>query len=274
MDITEVQHDAITTENRAGLATHMEKFDSFEAAALDGMSLKSQMGKPFRMPKSFDGMDDAGKADFNTQVDTLRGVTRVKSIDDLKALDLKLGSKNDTPADEGMAGLLKDYAVKNNLSVKAVQNLIEFNNGPLGDHVAKIQEANAEKALETDLAARKAVNDALVSDPDFGTQDKVDEQSKLFNRAISEKLGMSADELTEAKLDLGNSPWVENPKLAKLLLQTFAPMATESSLDTNNAHKPGGNTAVVDPDLGCPSQLATGLCTPEENAAWNARQAG
>ena len=247
MDITEVQHESITADNREALSTHMEKFDSFEAAAVDGMSLKKMQGAPFRMPKSFDGMDDAGKADFNTQVDTLRGVQRVKSIDDLKALDLKAGSKNDNPADEGLANLLKEYAVQEKMSVGEVQRMIKFSNGTLGDHVAKLNEASKEQALQADIDARTKVNAALVADPDFGSQDEVDKQSALLRRTLETKLGLSADELKEAGMDLGNSPWVENPKLAKLLLQTFAPMSKESSMD-NGDGKPPAEPVVSDQD--------------------------
>ncbi len=45
MDITTIDHPSITAENRESFSTHMEKFESMEDAALDGMALKKLIEK-------------------------------------------------------------------------------------------------------------------------------------------------------------------------------------------------------------------------------------
>ena len=107
----------------------------------------------------------------------------------------------------------------------------------------------------------------------FGSKEEVTKQSELFRRAIINHPDVKgtddAEEIADAMVKGGLS---QNSKLARLMLKTFAPLAAEAGQEGGGGAGGGGGDTPIDPDLGSPSQLATGLCTPAENEAWKARQ--
>ena len=117
MDISTIEHGSITTENRESFSKHMEKFETMEDAALDGMALKKLTGKPFKMPESLDKLpDDTSRADFASQAHRLLGITHAQNIEDLADLDLKRGSTADAAMDDKLAAAFKQFVVDEKLS--------------------------------------------------------------------------------------------------------------------------------------------------------------
>ncbi|KKL92410.1 hypothetical protein LCGC14_1884950, partial [marine sediment metagenome] len=251
-------------------STHMEKFETMEHAALDGMALKKLTGAPFKFPESMDKLpDNASRSDFTSQAHKLLGINIPKDVESMKDLDFKAGLKEGAPVDENFISLIKNWAVENKVPISTLEKLAPFYNGPLTEYSAK---AHGEAKDAADLARMTACNEALIALPEIGSQEKLDEQSKLFKRAIMNYPGVKADEADEIADAMVDGGLTQNPKLARILLAQFAPLAKESSVDGGG--DPKGPTVAVDPDLGCPAQMATGLCTSDEHAAWKKRNPG
>lgn len=238
MDITAIEHASITAENRVALATHMEKFDSFEAAAVDGMALKGLMGKPFKFPESMDKLpDDASRTDFTAQAHKLLGITPgVTDLDGLKDIDLKAGIAAGIEPDENLANLLKSYAVEKKLTVSSVQDLIGFFNGPITEYAARVAAANAEagklKAEAEKLDAATKTQEALISHKDFGSEAVVKEKSELLRRAIKNNVGLSAEEYEKYGEEIADSMLTKSAVGARVMLNLLAPLAAESDLES------------------------------------------
>jgi len=234
MDIEGIEHELITDENRGAFATHMEKFDSMEAAALDGMGLKQMQGKPFKFPESMDKLpDDTSRAEFISKAHKLLGVTHADSIDDLGDLDLKLGSTSDA-MDDKLAAAFKEFVVSDKIDKATAQKMIGFHNKAMG--LSREAFTAAKKAAEDQAAAKlisdkRACNDVLVAHADFATQEALDKQNILLHRALKDNAGISVEEADEMSEFLNDREGATNPVLRRLLLKAYAPMAAESSTE-------------------------------------------
>jgi soluble cytochrome b562 len=235
--VNEFQHESITPENKEAFTSAMSKYDSPEAAIVGGFNAQQMTGKPFRMPESLDKLpDDATRDDFRSQANKLLGVQHVKSVDDLKALDLKAGSKNDTPADEALAGLVKEYAVEKGWPVSVVQDIVGFNNGPLAEHMSKMMEAQTAKAEEDSIAQMKAADDELVKM--LGSREEVDKQSELFKRGLKNGFDLSADDVDEVVEAMVKGGLTSNAKTAAVLLKAIAPYGAEGGSEQGKGGNP------------------------------------
>lgn len=238
MDITTIEHPSITTENRVALQTHMKKFDSFEDAAVDGMALKAMTGKPFKLPESIDKLpDDASRATLLSQINKLYGREYAADLDGLADLDMKMGSTaEDGMFDEELEKAFKQHAVDTKMDKKAAQRNIEFYNKAMGRaraaFTAKTEEAARTAATER-IAAVAACNEALI--PKFGTKEKLDEQTVLLHRALTNNTGCTVDEAADVADFLKDREGATNATIRRLLISNLAPLATESTV-----HGPGG----------------------------------
>ncbi len=238
MDITTIEHSSITTENRAALQTHMEKFDSFEAAAVDGMGLKAMTGKPFKLPESVDKLpDDASRATLLAQVNKLYGREYAADIDGLADLDMKSGSTGeDGMYDDNLAKVFKEWIVGEKIDKATAQKAVKFHNELMG----RARTAFATKAEETAkttaterLAAVAACNEVLVAK--FGSKEKLVEQEVLMHRALVNDTGCTADEAADVADFLKDREGATNATVRRLMISNLAPLAAQSDL-----HAPGG----------------------------------
>ncbi len=243
MDISTIEHSAITSENRASLQTHMEKFDSFEAAALDGMSLKGQMGKPFKLMESMDSLpDDASRADFTTKTNKLLGREFASDIAGLEGLDMKLNSTSDV-MDESMAAAFKQFVVEGKISKADAQKSIGFYNKAMAstrERIAAATKAAEDQAATQLVADKRACNDALVAHEDFATQEVVDKQNILLHRALKDEVGISSEDAEDMSEFLNSREGSTNPVLRRILMKSLAPLAAESSTDGGDGKPAGG----------------------------------
>ena len=225
MDITGIDHESITADNRAAFSTHMEKFESMEAAALDGMDLKSQMGKPYKFPESLDNLpDDTSRADFRTQAHKLLGIEHAADLASLSEVNLKKGLPEGSPYDENFAAAFKQFAVDNKIPKSAMEPLAEFFNlastKAVGDHTAK---------TAADFATnKKAADETLAAHADFGTKEKLDEQSILMHRALVSNVNLSTEEANGMSEFLRDREGATNPVLRRVMLKLLAPLAAEA----------------------------------------------
>ena len=239
MDITTIEHPSITVENKEAFSTHMEKFESMEDAALDGMDLKSQTGKPFKFPESMDKLpDDASRSDFTSQARKLLNIEHAADVAGLADVNLKKGLVEGSPYDENFANSFKQFVVDNKIPKSAIEPLAEFFNlasaKATGDYAAK---------TAADFAtAKKTTEDALIAHEDFGTKEKLDEQSVLMHRALTNNLGLSTEEANGIAEFLRDREGATNPVLRRLILKQLAPLAAES-----NNEGGGGGKEVTKP---------------------------
>ena len=238
MDITTIEHPSITAENREAFSTHMEKFETMEDAALDGMGLKQMTGKPFKMPESMDNLpDDATRTDFTTQANKLLGIEHAADLAGLADVNLKKGLVEGSPYDENFANAFKQFAVDNKIPKSAMEPLAEFfnlaSNKATGDYNAKITADFA--------ASKKATDDALAVHEDFGSKEKLNEQSILMHRALVSNLGLNTEEANNIAEFLRDREGATNPVLRRVLLKQLAPLAAESS------NEGGGGPGAKDP---------------------------
>jgi hypothetical protein len=236
MDITGIEHAAITPENREAFSTHMSKFDSFEAAALDGMDLKSQQGKPFKLPESLDKLpNDATRAEFTSKARGLLGIEHATDIAGLADVNLKKGLPEDSPFDENFATAFKQFAVEKKIPKSALEPLAEFFNLASikagGDHAAAVAAKFA--------ADKNAATEALIAHEDFGTKEKLAEQDVLMHRALTSNLGLTTEEANNIAEFLRDREGATNPTLRRVLLKQLAPLAAESSNDGGGGKQPG-----------------------------------
>jgi hypothetical protein len=243
MDITGIEHTSITAENRPALTTHMEKFDSFEAAALDGMDLKSQQGKPFKLPESMDKLpDDQSRTDFNVAVNKLAGRTIPANMEAFGDVNFKDGLADDAQVDDALIGIIKQWAIDEKVPTQSVSKMVGLFNGKMSKHIMgnaeTMQAAAVEKAKEDHAIAVKACNDSLAAHPDFGNAEALDEKSKLLHVALKNNSKLSLEEANGIAEFLRDREGATNPVLRKLMIDKFAPLATEGSSENGK----GGDT--------------------------------
>ena len=220
------ENAAVTTENREAFNTSMSKYATQDDAIVGSYNAQKAMGKPFRVPESMDKLpDDASRDEFSSQARSALGINTPNSVDDLKDFNFKEGLADDAPVNEALVGKLKEWAVDAGVDTGSLQKMVSFYNGPLGQFAMEAKEASDTAAFETKATA---CNEALIAD--YGSTDKVQEQTELFKRAISAmatKNGLDVEATTEVVQAIVDGGITTNPKLAKIMLQAFAPMAAE-----------------------------------------------
>lgn len=231
------QSDSITSENREAFVKTMSKYSTVEDAAVSRFHGEKQMGEPFKFPESMDKLpDDASRADFTAKARGLLNINIAKDADSFKDMNLRAGLADDAPINEGLGELIKNIAIEKGWPVNVVQDLVEFNNTGLSEFAAEqrtvLHETNA-----------KACNDALAADPTYGSPEKVAEASEFFKRGImaqATKLGYSAEDTEEIGLAMVDAGITTNPKLAKIMLETFGPMGKEGGTLVGDGAGGGG----------------------------------
>jgi hypothetical protein len=250
MDITEVEHPSITAENRDAFATHMEKFDSFEAAAVDGMALKAITGKPYKLPESIEKLpDDTTRSEFADRVNELFGRHVAKDVEGLADLDLKAGSATpDEPFDESFATKFKTWMVEKQIPKSVGQAAIEFFNKTVGEAQAEYMvkaDAEAKQAAADRLKEVAACNQALIAK--FGTKEKLDEETARMHRALLNHTGCTAEEAENVSKFLADREGATNPTIRRLLISNLAPLAKESAAPDGGGG-PGGRAPAQQQD--------------------------
>jgi len=255
MEITDIEHPSITDENREAFSTHMEKFDSFEAAAVDGMGLKQMQGKPYKFPESMDKLpDDTSRAEFASGANKLLGREFAADVAGLADIDLKLGSTSDA-MDEQLATAFKEFVVSDKIDKATAQKIVGFHNKAMGQ--AREQFAAAKKTAEDQAAAKfiadkRACNDAMVAHPDFKTQEALDKQTVLLHRALKDHLGITPERAEELSEFLKSREGSTDPIIRAAMIKAYAPMAAESSVEggdgANTAGKPAMSEAEQEKD--------------------------
>ncbi len=248
-----LEHEAITPENRDAFITAASKFESETHMNVGYMELQKIAGKPFKFPESLDKLpDDAARTDFTVQANKLLGREFAADIAGLSDLNMKLGSTSDKPIDEVAANALKQMVVDKVIDKKQAQALVEFHNKSMGvvrtTNTAAV--AAAETKAATDYAAAvTACNAALVAHPDFGTQEKVDEQTVLLHRALVNNVKCTAEEAADLANFMKDGEGATNPVLRRVLLSQLAPLAAESSSHTGEHGSPSPEQKTIGEQL-------------------------
>lgn len=240
MDVSAIEHPSITAENRPAFETHMEKFETMEDAALDGMALKKMTGVAVKLPESLDNLpDDAARADLSSKVNKLYGRTYAGDLAELADMDLKAGSASpDKPIDENFAKQFKQWIVDEKIEKGTAQKAIAFFNKAVG----QAQADYTTKAVEERLAAVTSCTEALIKHADFGSKEKLDAETVRLHRALINNTGCSADEAADVADFLKDREGATNPTIRRLMISNLAPLATESSTVGG-----GGQHGVGDP---------------------------
>jgi hypothetical protein len=224
------QHESLSTpEAREAFTSAMSKYPTQEAAVFGGFNAIKEVGKPFKLPKDVSKLDEKTRSEFTEQARQLLGLQSVKSIDDLKDLDLKKGLHESLPVDEELAGSFKDMAVKKGYTKAQIQELIEYHNQALSAATLKNNQTREAKAKE----AVTKTNEALVKH--FGSEDKVKEQSQLFKQYWASKL--SAKDYEAAGMELADSVFTKNPTIAPIIVEHFAKLAAEATTESGDGSK-------------------------------------
>ncbi len=238
------ESDSITDENRAEFNTANAKYATEKDAIIGGYNAQKMAGKPFRVPEDMATLpDDQSRADFRSQANKALGHEFASDIAGLADLDLKVGSAEGTQTDEALANEFKQFVVDKNVPKALAQEMLGFYNGAMGKAVA----ANKVSTEAAELDRMTKCNDALIAMPDIGTKEKLAEMSELFRRAFANNFGLSADEQVEVADAMVAGGLTQNPKLAKIMLDTFAPLAKEGSSDGGDGSGGGGAAKQLSP---------------------------
>jgi hypothetical protein len=239
------EHASVTPENREAFNTSMAKYESQNDAVVGGYNAQKSIGSPFVLPESMESLpDDASRSKLTTEARTLLNINIPKTVDDLKDFDFKNESGE---MDEGLVGMVKDFAVAEGIDSASLQKMLKFYNGPMTKYGMEQMANNDTAAFEAD---GKACNEALIADPEFGSLAKVEEQSELFKRSINAmatKNGLDAEataEVVQAFVDGGLS---KNPNAAKIMLQAFAPMSAEGGTLSGDGNGGSGKDGQLTP---------------------------
>lgn len=267
------EHSSITGDNREAFNSSMAKYATQADAIVGGHNAQKLAGKPFKLPESMNNLpDDATRKDLTTQAYKLLGISPLEhavSVDDFADVNFKDGLAEGAEVNEDLASVLKTWAVAEKIDKASLGKILKFYNGPLGEYAGKIQTAKAEKVVADKVAAAKACNEALAAHADFGSEDKVKEQSVLMTRALLNNVGLTPDEAASVTEAMVGSVTDTNPILKRVLLKTLAPLAAESSNQSGGGHTPPAKG--VDPDEGSPAYVASGWSTPEQAEAYKQR---
>lgn len=222
------ESDSITADNRDAFVTANSKYATEHDAVVGGYNAQKLAGRPFNMTEHMEKLpDDASRAEFQSQAKRDLGINVPKSVEDLKDFNFKEGLAEGVEPDENLVGMIKEFAVESGMDTGSLQKALTFFNGPMSKYAMETMAERDTTKFESDC---KACNEALIADPDFGSSEEVEKQSVLFKRAIGEmvkKNGLDVDagnEVVQAMVDGGLT---KDPRLAKILLQAFAPMAAE-----------------------------------------------
>ena len=261
------EHASVTADNRADFTTHMAKFATPADAVADGFGLAKLTGKPFKMPESLDKLpDDAARADFTSQAHKVLGIRKVKSIDDLKDVNLKDGLPDGSPYDEGFATAYKQFVVDEGMNSSDMPKNAKFFNTIM----AKLTADGKTKAENDAIAAATSCDEALIAHPDIGSKENLLVLTEQFKRAMTNHMGLSADEVAELGEGLALSTITKNPVLQRVMLKAIAPLAATAT-NEGGAGGGGGDTKPVNPDAGSPTYVALGWSSADEEAAYKER---
>ncbi len=223
------EHSSITPENKEAFNTHMAKFPTEADAIADGYGLAKLKGVPFKMPEAMDKLpDDASRTDFTAQANKLLGIEHAADINGFADLDLKMGLAEGVVPDENLANAFKQWAVEKKIPKRIAQEMIGYHN------VINAKATIAMKATaDSDkLAAAKSTHEALVARPEFGSAEKVSEQSELVRRAVQNHVGLTPDEYEEFGKIMGDTMLTKNPVMARVMMKVLAPLAAEGNTDS------------------------------------------
>ncbi len=261
------EHASITADNREAFNTVASKFATQGDMCVGYHELQKTTGKPFKMPESLDKLpDDAARADFTSQAHKVLGIRKVKSIDDLKDVNLKDGLPDGSPYDEGFAAAYKQFVVDEDMNSSDMPKNAKFFNTIM----AKIKADNATKLENDNLAAATKCDEALIAHPDIGSKEELLKQTELFKRAITSKVGLTADEVDELGEGLTLSTITKNPVLQRVMLKHFAPLAATATNEGGTGGA-GADGKPVNSDSGSPTYVALGWSNAEEAAAYAER---
>jgi len=235
--INDFEHESITDENRESFSKAMGKYETAEDAILGGFNAQKVLGSSYRVPESLDSLDDTAKADFAVKARKTLGLEHAASLDELKDVNLKKGLPEGSPYDENFANAFKQFAVEHKLPKSILEPAAEFYNK------AAIKFMEDQQALVE--AAKQTTADALAKHPDFGSKEKLDEQTVLLHRALTNNLGLSTEEANGIAEFLRDREGATNPVLRRVLLKQLAPLAAEGG--THSGDGTGGSGGVKQP---------------------------
>ena len=268
---TEIEHEALTDDNREAFNTSMSKYATQGDALMGGFNAMKLTGKPFRMPESLDKLpDDDTRAEFSTRARELLGMTHVNSLDELEDLDLRAGANEGTEVDEDFAKGFKQIVLDEKIPKAQAQALLKWYNGyadtAIAGHKAKM-EADNEAMIAEQTAKATSVQQTLATE--FGGKEELGKQQALLDRAVQAL--MSPEKYEATGKNWAEQVTKQNVALGRAMLKGLSPRTAESSLKG-----PGiGNTPApqIDPDAGSPTYVALGYSTKEEAAEYNKRNA-
>ncbi len=237
--------DGVTTENREAFVSAMSKYPTEQAGMVGGFNAMKVTGKPFRVPEDMAKLpDDQSRSDFTSQARKALGINIPKDLDSLKDVDFKAGLAEGANYDENFVGIIKNWAVENSVDTATLAKLVPFYNGPLQKYATEAHAANKDAA---ELDRMTKCNEALIAMPDIGSKEKLAELTELFRRSIVNDPGVSADDATEIADAMVNGGLTQNPKLAKMLLDRFAPLAREGGSFAGDGSGGGGGVKQLSP---------------------------
>jgi hypothetical protein len=238
------EHDSVTTDNQEAFRSANAKYATQADAIVGGYNASKAVGKPFEFPETMEGFkDDQARDQFTSNANKLLGRTMPKDLESFAEVDFKAGLGEEGQVNEAFTGLVKQWAIDNKIPLETVSKLTEFYNGPVS---ALAMETMADRDTVAFEAKATACNEALIAD--LGSIAEVEKQTELFKRAIT---GMATEngldleatnEVVQAMVDGGLTT---NPKLAKLMLQAFSPMAAEGGTHSGDGSSGGGESQIT-----------------------------
>ncbi len=230
------ENPGVTPDNKEAFGTAMAKYGSMEDAVVGGYNAQKQAGKPYKLPESMDNLpDDNSRAEFATGAKKLLNITSANTVEELSSLNLKMGGAEDMQVNETLATTLKQFVVDNKIPTDIVQKFINFNN----EQSIKLKTAFAEQRSNDHLTAVKECNEALTAHQDFGSSEKLDEQTILFHRALINNLELSTEEADELSGFMKDREGATNPLLRRVMIKQFAKLSVEGSTDGGTGVKTG-----------------------------------
>ncbi len=239
--INEFTHASVTDDNKEAFNKSMEKYASKDDAIMGGFNAQKIAGAPFKLPESLDKLpDDAMRSDFTSKTLKLLGREPIRNIEDLKDFNFTDGMADGATADEVMKAAFAQHIVDSGKSkAMAAKDAVFFNT-----MMAKTVEANKATEATNAIATAKAVDEALIADPDIGSKEKLLVLSEEFARAIKNNVGLEGDDIDEVVDAMVKGGLTQNPKLAKIMFNQFSPLAREGSTDGGGGPGGGNGTAI------------------------------
>lgn len=218
----ELTHEKLITPEAK---TVLKEYTSQEEFMSAGLEAKKMVGTPFRLPKSLESLpDDDARAEFTSGVESVLGVKRVQSEEDLEGIDFAKGYKNAKDANKDVEAAIKKFAIEKGRTKAQVEELITLVN-----QTNQGLKNTAEQKIIDDATEVKKTLTVMC-----GSEDKVNSSYDGVRKLFQNHCGLSEQEFENAGKTFVEKILTKDAVMSKAFFNLAESIVTEGDTDTGS----------------------------------------